>query len=343
MNLIDSRLQEFSKDQQQIQINLREELQQQNQALIADISRLLEGFASQVGRVVKNELHTALEGVSLGASAFSSSSHPLIHSQAPLYSEVNDQVLTRIWSNVHEQPQNNGDHFTEPGIEQLKQETANGRGVEELKHQQTLLEENSTETQLSKDPTLSNQQANEQADPMKHSFSSLFNGTDSKKDVSPSVYLIPDDRPANITVFDISKLSESGKISKSPVFHLHDCPCKVQLSFWCTVKKQIKMCVTFWGISPQPLKVPKVLIISGMIKNWKSFEYTSLFHLNSPPINLQAQWSRSVELPLVLKTSRGHHPNITVETLSKRGYVCQVRDCISIDWTVISKNSTSTA
>ncbi|RUS73626.1 hypothetical protein EGW08_018615 [Elysia chlorotica] len=353
INLIDSRLQMFSIDQRQVQARMREELQKQNQALIADISRLLEGFASQVGRIVKNELHTVLEEVSLSTSKTNinnSSSYPADFVQAPLWSGGMDQGLTTAWSNVHEHAPNNQDQFTvgnlkEPAHENVVVETANGtgvEGVEGLNKLQAIQKKSRPGSQPSQ--VVGNHEAShEQMDVIKPSFSSLFDGNNSKTISSPGVHFIPEDRPANMMVFDVSKLSQSGKINKSPIFNLHDCPCKVQLSFWSSAKKELKMCVTFWGLSPQPLKVPKILTVSGMVKNWNSVEYTSLFSVNSPPMNLQAQWSRSIELPLILKTSRGHYPNITVETLSKRGYVCPSRDCVSINWTVVSQNYTCTA
>ncbi|GFR67938.1 hypothetical protein ElyMa_005595800 [Elysia marginata] len=103
-NVLETQLQKFSTDQRRILGNLREELLQQNQALIADISNLLEGFASMVGRVVKKELEAALDGLKLEANGYSSSSSQHSDSsQASQHARMSDQKSTRTWSKVHEE------------------------------------------------------------------------------------------------------------------------------------------------------------------------------------------------------------------------------------------------
>ena len=375
---LEAQLQKFSADQRQVLNNLREELQQQNQALIYDISRLLEGFASQVGRAVKRELETALSGLSLSDAGTRDNSRSASSSQNPQPSsgDIGPESM-ESWDMVpNEEPPTNGDVtdgnqiFAGHPIEQAVNETGRTKWTwwqsETQVEQHTANEEGNSKAQ----PRIEDgkpQGSNGGSSTVKPTFSSLF--ADAKSENVPpcqenskqetcngpitgkptlsshciessvkfNVHFLPMDRPADMRVTNFSKLSGSGQIIKSPLYQLHDCPFMVQLSLWFDSLKELKMYVTFWGLSHQPLKFPRIFTISGEIKNWGSSEFTSLFCENSPPLNLQKSWFQNVELPCVLKTSRGHHSHIKLDTLAKRKYVLQGRDSISIAWNVFSK------
>ncbi|GFO08579.1 hypothetical protein PoB_003508400 [Plakobranchus ocellatus] len=353
--MVEAHLKRFSTDQHHILSNLREDLQQQNQALISDISRLLEGFASLVGRVVKKEVETALTELNLGASEVSDSSKLADNTQPSIGLRVSDRESTKTWSKVHRETDISQD---------CTSSSVNCASVEEAMKQQHIQTEIKANTW-----TRSKKKQSQQQVPVKSSASvtnaksnggsigvvkphintegvspaepnlSVYAGIHSEENVSSSVHFFPDDHPANMLVFNISSLAVSGKITKSPVYYLQDCPCKVQLGLWFDSKKKLAMDARLWGLATQALNPARIFTLNGWIKNKSSQEYTSLFTVESQPFNLQKSTSQTFPLDLSLKTSRGTHSNLTIKNLQYRNYILHDRDPISINWTIISKEA----
>ena len=293
-----------------------------------------------VGRVIKDELQTALAELSLSESNTSRSSNLSNSSQVPQGSRHSDQGSTRIWSKVHEESESIGessislDHnsandlISETNVKKGKKKRGR-RGKRKQKN--ALTEEENAEDQPS------NHQKNIEQDTSKKPLNSFINSGDDSS--SCNSLLLPKDEPVKMLVFGISQVAECGKISKSPVYHLQDSSFKVQLSLWFDSEKELKMNLTFWGLSLHPLKSSRVFIISGEIKNKNSSAYSSLFSQISPMLSLQKPWSQNVELPLVLKTKRGSYSNINLETLYTRNFVFEEGDSIAINWLVMSKEA----
>ncbi|GFR91468.1 hypothetical protein ElyMa_004328800 [Elysia marginata] len=237
-NQIEAQLQKFNADQQQVLTALREELQQQNQAQIADISRLLEGFASHVGRVVKGELQTALEGLNLGASGVSSSAKPT-NSQPFQTSAASEQRSSRMWSKVHGVPESSESvSSTEAQVsfngliqqndERNESHRWNGIGEKEQMQGQILIQGTNSNVESNKSDDLQ-ETSNGLEAPQLPTFSSLFNGTTEatgtkKEDISPNGYFFPQNGSVDMMVCEMSKVAKTGQISKSPVYYLQDCP-----------------------------------------------------------------------------------------------------------------------
>ena len=171
----------------------------------------------------------------------------------------------------------------------------------------------------------------------KSSFSTLSGGVCSEENTTSNAHFFPQDRSANMEIWHISKVAKLGLISASHEYYLHDCPCKVKLSLWFTSEKKLRMCVTLCGLSPKPLRLPRVVTISGEIQNSNSSAYTPLFSQSTPPLTLEKLWSQNVELSLELKTKRGSYSNITLETLRNRNYISKNRGSVSINWSVMSR------
>ncbi|GFR91478.1 hypothetical protein ElyMa_004329100 [Elysia marginata] len=337
-SLIDARLQKFSLEQRRVLTNLREELQQQNQALIADISRLLEGFASLVGRVVKGELEKALVSFSPSASGTSSSSKPANSSQSPQTATASDQASSRTWSKVHVEQSLTSDDAdsAQMTVEDLIRQAGEKAAKKKKKRGKKKQKKAVNPKESTKSPPCKTQSSNGRVASEKPTFSSLIKDYKDKNDMDPSVHFFPEDGPASLLVFDITQVAESGKISKSPLYYLQDFPFKVQLSLWFDAEKELKICVTFWGLSPDPYTLQRVFTISGEIKNKNSSAFSSLFSQKSPPFNLQKPWSQNLDLPLVLKTKRGSYSELKLDTLKMRNFILENRNSISIRWNVES-------
>ena len=349
--------------------NLKEELQQQNQALIADISRLLEGFASMVGRVVKEELETVVTGLKSSASVSSSSVKPANTSQslkptnmnqALQQPMVNDKGSTRTWSKVHQEGPTSQDLSSGDGpitVENLikkataKTKKANMEKEKQKQKQQQIISKAastksvsgsvSAKSQPSKQQT-SNEGVKDQSCKQKTTtsdaseLSTLFAGIQTEDSVSSSKHFFPEDGPANMLTFDIPKVAESGKVCKSPVYYLQDQPCKVQLSLWFDAQKKMNMSATVWGLSCQFVKPARLFTFSGSIKNLASKGYSPLFQGESNPFKLKHSSSLSVKLNLSLITGTGAY-DVDLETLQTRNYILSNKDAISINWIVTTR------
>ncbi|GFO08580.1 hypothetical protein PoB_003508500 [Plakobranchus ocellatus] len=349
--MVESHLKKFSTDQHRILSNLREDLQQQNQALISDISRLLEGFASLVGQVVKKEVETALTELNLGASEVSGSSK-LADDSRQASVRVSDSGSIRTWSKVHRETVLSED---------CSSSSVNCASVEDAMKQQHIVTETKAWTRNKKkqsqqqvpvksSASVTNAKSNggsigvvkphintEGASPAEPNLS-VYAGIHSEENVSSSVHFFPDDHPANMLVFNVSSLAVSGKITKSPVYYLQDCPCKVQLGLWFDSKNELAMNATLWGLAPQALNPPRIFTLNGSIKNKNSGSYTALFAVESQPFSLKKSTSQTIKMDLSLRTKRGTHSNLTIANLQSRNYVMDDRDSISINWNVISKD-----
>lgn len=345
INRIETQLQNFITHQQQVLSSLKEELQQQNRAFIADISILLEGFASQVGRVVKREIKTALEDLNCCANLINTHNNPKQSYTLP--NATIDEGLNGTWSKVNVASENSesiSSTGAQANFESPIHETSDSFVWNEDGQVIQLQQQENVKVKQESDNGISKHQTSYQQDSQKpRTFSSLFNPPTNTKQKDATVSSIgnffPPNGSAHMIVYDMSKIALTKKITLSPVYNLQDCPCKIQLSFWSTSQLKIRMCLTFWNLSPQLNQMQPVLTISGGIYNWKSLKYTSLFDLQTPQLDLKTQEPQKIELPLTLNTSRGSHPNVTLEMLFKRGYVStDMRDCVSINWTVRSKH-----
>ncbi|RUS73627.1 hypothetical protein EGW08_018616 [Elysia chlorotica] len=324
--IIQDQLQKFSIDQRRVLSNLREELQQQNQALITDISRMLEGFATMVGRVIKGELQTALAGLSLSETESNSSCSSNFSDtrEVPQSLRHNNQGSTRVNNKEAE-----NDRETVSSFESLRVEHAIGDLLSEADEE---TERNKNKGQINQKSTVAKKQCAEAQPINKNSENPT-----SSYEVSPNVLIFPEDMPVQMLVNDISNVSKSGKIIGSKIYHLQNSPFKVQLLLWFEGDEELKMNVKFWSLSPHPLKSSKRFIISGDIKNKNSSAYSSLFSEVSPPFNLQKPWSQNVDLPLLLKTKRGSYSDINLEALYNRNYVFEEGNSICINWSVLQQ------
>ena len=344
--MVEAQLQKFSSDQRRTLGNLREELQQQNQALIADISRLLEGFASMVGKVVKGELETAVAQLRLKGNVASSKSQPANISHVSQQPKISDQKSSRTWSKVHQEGPTSQelssieDQISLMGLNESPSEKTGKIQRQKGKPKQQKENNGSIKSQPSKKSTSKQQASNGLFTSDASKFSSLDAGIQSEDSNSSSVHFFPEEGPANMLTFDIPHVAQSGKIIKSPVYYLQDCPCKVQLSLWFDTKQKMNMIATLWGLALKPLRKHRVFAFSGGIKNQASQSYSSLFHSESSPFNLKHSSTLSVNLDLSLKTGTGAYC-MNLEELENRNYILTNRNSISINWTVTSKEITS--
>ncbi|RUS75107.1 hypothetical protein EGW08_017138 [Elysia chlorotica] len=351
-NMVEAQLQKFSIEQRRVLGNLREELQQQNQALIGDISRLLEGFASMVGRVVKEELEVAVSQLS--------SSH------VPQKPKITEQKSTRTWSKVHQEESASQELSSTEGEIPLKGQSKKSGKMQTQKALAKQQQGNSASIKSQPITSSANKQGkkatpNQQhgtsesakSQPIKKSVSKqqvrnglptsevpkLFTLGDSIRNedvMSSSVHFFPEDGPANMLIFDIQRVAQSGKVSKSPVYYLQDCPCKVQLCLWFDAEKKMNMRATLWGLAPEPLSAPRLFTFNGRIKNKASQSYSSLFCSESSAFKMKNGSNLSVKLEPSLKTGTGVY-SMNLGELVKRRYILENRNSISINWTVSSK------
>lgn len=363
--LVDTQLKKFTSDQRQVMEDLKKELKQQNQALIADISRLLEGFASLVGRVVKQELQTAMVG-------FEFSSHSGMENQLSHQTVMHDQKTTRTWSKEHDekaasQELSSSEDLTTSKDLALKQtvgtvkhtirpqqqlracETASFYSQSSNRQKEKVIDakcarsqpSNGLKEKVTDAENVSSQSTQKQkyfSDDMSEATNLSSSQASIPRDTSASsaVHFFPEDGPANMSIPDIVKVAHSGNVKKSPVYYLQDCPCKVQLSLWFDLNKKMHMSANLWGLSLHPVKSARIFTFSGAIKNQASQGYSSLFCSESSPCGLKHPSFQTVKLKLSLKTGTGDY-NMNLTELEKRNYILTDRGAISVNWTVKSK------